>query len=308
MKNTLWIICGTALCAALAAQAQDFGDVPYVQTPQNVVDKILDVARVTAKDFVIDLGSGDGRIVITAAKKHGARGFGVDLDPRLVALANRRAAQAGVADRAKFYAQDLFETDLSKATVITMYLLPEVNLMLRAKLLKTLDPGTRIVSHDWDMGDWQPDEEHVVDAPNKPVGRDKKSRILYWVIPAQASGVWMWRQGEGGAARDVVLDVNQNYQKIEGTVTSGGAKARMEDAKLLGTHVSFAYTMPSAGEPVRYAYSGTIVSNEIDGEVEITRGQAKTKAKWTAARTEIRLPKHFTAPPPDLHKFEFGTQ
>ena len=177
-----WIqmrITAGALLLTLAAtgQAQDFGDTPYVQTPQNIVDAMLETAKVTGKDYVIDLGSGDGRMVITAAKKRGARGFGVDLDKRLVKLANANARKAGVADRAKFYARDLFETDLSQASVITIYLLPEVNLMARGKLL-ALAPGTRIVSHDYGIGDWLPDTEYEMDAPGKPVGRSQKSKVL----------------------------------------------------------------------------------------------------------------------------------
>ncbi|MGH8623062.1 MAG: SAM-dependent methyltransferase, partial [Burkholderiales bacterium] len=134
-----------ACLAAAPALAQDWGDTPYVQTPQNVVDTMLEIAKVGPGDYVIDLGSGDGRMVITAAKKYGARGFGVDLDRKLVALANRNAAKAGVANRAVFYQRDLHETDVSSATVMSIYLLPEVNLMIRTRLLATLKPGTRIV-------------------------------------------------------------------------------------------------------------------------------------------------------------------
>ena len=188
------------LALAAAVMAQDFGDTPYVQTPQNVVDAMLKTAKVTAKDYVIDLGSGDGRLVITAAKRHGARGFGVDLDKRLVQLANENAAKAGVADRAKFYARDLFETDLSPASVITIYLLPEVNLMARSKLL-ALAPGTRIVSHDYGIGDWLPDAEFEMDAPGKPVGRSQKSKVLYWVVPDQVAGRWLWQIDDGGKPR-----------------------------------------------------------------------------------------------------------
>ena len=147
------------LFAAVPVPAQDFGDTPYVQTPMSVVERMLQMAKLNARDYVIDLGSGDGRLVITAAKKYGARGFGVDLDRRLVDLANRTAAKTGVADRAAFYERDLYETDFSAASVMTIYLLPEVNLMVRPKLLATLKPGSRVVTHDYDMGEWQPDEQ-----------------------------------------------------------------------------------------------------------------------------------------------------
>jgi predicted RNA methylase len=132
-------------------------EVPYIRTPQAVVDKMLDLAEVGPDDFLIDLGSGDGRIVITAAQQRGARGFGVELDTSLVESSNEAARKAGVAERARFFARDLFDTDIREASVLTLYPLPEVNLQLRPRLLAQLKPGTRVVSHDWDMGEWQPD-------------------------------------------------------------------------------------------------------------------------------------------------------
>lgn len=168
-------------CFCVTAFAQD-NDVPFVVTPDNVTREMLKLADVKADDFVIDLGSGDGRIVIVAAKRFGARGLGVEIVPELVAKSRDNAKRAGVADRAEFRMQDLFATDLSQATVITMYLLPEVNLQLRPKLL-ALKAGTRIVSHDWDMGpDWKPDRTIMVEAPDKPIGREKVSKLHLWVV------------------------------------------------------------------------------------------------------------------------------
>ena len=183
---------GVLLIACLAAHssAQDYGDTPYVQTPQNVVDKMLEIARVKSGDYVIDLGSGDGRMVITAAKRYGARGFGVDLDRRLVKLSNVNAARAGVARRAVFYHRDLHATDVSPASVLTIYLLPEVNLMIRHRLLATLKPGSRIVSHDYDMGEWPPDFQMELAAPGKTVGIGQRSKIFYWMVPGRAAGRW----------------------------------------------------------------------------------------------------------------------
>jgi SAM-dependent methyltransferase len=184
---TLGVGCvgGAYLMAPRQAQAQSpldsETDVPYVITPQAVVDAMLELANVGPGDRLIDLGSGDGRIVITAAKRWGTPGLGVEIDPNLVALARRRALQEGVADRARFEAQDLFETDLSQATVITLYLLPAVNLMLRPRL-QGLRPGTRIVSHDWDMGDWPALRTMEVAAPGKPVGLRKVSRLMLWTV------------------------------------------------------------------------------------------------------------------------------
>jgi tRNA A58 N-methylase Trm61 len=156
-------------------------EVPFITTPDNVTLEMLKLAGVGPADHVIDLGSGDGRIVITAARRFGASGLGVEIVPDLVRRSRENAKQAGVADRVEFREQDLFETDLSKATVVTLYLLPEVNLQLRPRLQK-LKPGTRIVSHDWDMGDWKPDRTITVDAPDKAIGREKSSRIHLWVV------------------------------------------------------------------------------------------------------------------------------
>ena len=182
-------------------------EVPFITTPDNVTLALLQLARVRRGDHVIDLGSGDGRIVITAARRFGAGGLGVEIVPDLVARSRAAARQAGVADRVEFREQDLFKTDLSRATVVTMYLLPEVNLQLRPALLK-LAPGTRIVSHDWDLGDWLPDETLVVDAPDKKIGREKKSRLYRWVVPAPLAGLWC---GDGA----VQWRVSQQYQFVQ---------------------------------------------------------------------------------------------
>ena len=147
------------LCAAVAQGQEKELDTPYVPTPQAVVDRMLDMAQVKASDMVIDLGSGDGRIMITAAKRHGARGFGVEIDPRLVKRSNEEAKRVGVAERVKFLQQDLFSTDFHEAAVLTLYLLPDVNIALRPKILAELKPGTRVVSHDYGMGEWRPDAQ-----------------------------------------------------------------------------------------------------------------------------------------------------
>lgn len=156
-------------------------DVPFVTTPDNVVMKILELAGVGPDDFLLDLGSGDGRIPITAARQTGTRGLGVEIDPQLVWRSKENAKAAKVDHLVDFKVQDLFDTDLSQATVITMYLLPDVNLKLRPALQK-LRPGTRIVSHDWDMGDWEPRRKIVVAAPDKKIGRIKESTLMLWVI------------------------------------------------------------------------------------------------------------------------------
>jgi SAM-dependent methyltransferase len=213
------------LAAAAGVQAQD--EVPFVVSPEPVTLAMLSIARVGPRDVVLDLGSGDGRIVITAARRFGARGLGVDLSPDLVEQSRDNARRAGVADRAEFRVQDLFETDLAPASVITMYLLPEVNLQLRPKLL-ALRPGTRIVSHDWDMGEWKPDRTRIVDAPDKKVGLEKKSRVHLWTVPAQLGGMW--------CARDAALRLRQTFQLLQADFTRSGA-AQQFDARVEGAVV-----------------------------------------------------------------------
>lgn len=282
------------------AGAQDYGDTPYVQTPQAVVDRMLEVAKVTARDYVIDLGSGDGRMVITAAQRYGARGFGVDLDRRLVALSNRNAAKLGVAERAVFYERDIYQTDLSPASVVTIYLLPEVNLMMRPKLFAMLKPGTRVVSHDYDMGEWPPDLTFSMEAPGKTVGRDKTSKVFYWVVPAKAAGKWRWRMNDGGAQRDVELALTQNFQKVEGSVAVNGKTIAIEDAKLVGDVLTFVAKLDPSGA-ARTEFSGRIVNHGLDGTMRTVRaGAAPQQASWNAARTEVWEPRHLTLPPPTL--------
>ena len=174
---------GTALALPAGATfAQVTEEVPFVVTPDHVTRAMLEIADVKPGDFVLDLGSGDGRIVIAAARQFGARGLGVDIVPDLVQKSRDTALRAGVADRTEFRVQDLFTTDLTQATVITMYLLPEVNLALKPKL-RALKPGTRIVSHDWDMGaDWPPDRMRVIEVPDKRYGREMNSKVYLWIV------------------------------------------------------------------------------------------------------------------------------
>lgn len=200
------------LALPLALAAQD--EVPFIVTPDHVTLAMLELARVGPADTVLDLGSGDGRIVITAARRFGARGLGVELVPELVQRSRDFARRAGVAERAEFREQDLFKTDLTQASVITMYLLPEVNLQLRPALLR-LAPGTRVVSHDWDMGDWPPDRTLTLDVPDKQVGLEKKSRVHLWTVPARVEGLWCAPDGSR-------LSLAQTYQAARGAWMRAG--------------------------------------------------------------------------------------
>jgi len=212
----------------ISATAQAVEEVPFVTTPDNVTLAMLDLAAVGPSDYVIDLGSGDGRIVIVAAKRFGAKGLGVEIVPDLVKVSRENAAGAGVADRAEFREQDLFTTDLSKATVITMYLLPDVNLELRPKLL-ALKPGTRIVSHDWDMADWIPDKTITVAVPDKKIGLEKSSKVHFWIVPARINGSWCGT----GRARGMALEIDQKFQQVHASLTRGTVRQEF-DARMGG--------------------------------------------------------------------------
>ena len=215
-RASLLLACALACGAALAQGGEE---VPFITSPDNVTQEMLRIARVGPGDHVIDLGSGDGRIVILAAKRFGATGLGVEIDPALVRRSLRNAQDAGVAPQVDFRVQDLFDTDLSPATVVTMYLLPEFNLRLRPALL-ALKPGTRIVSHDWDLGDWKPDATSTVEVPDKQVGLEKSSRVHLWVVPARVDGVWC-----SGATR---LVLRQAYQELAGSLGARQVQGRVE--------------------------------------------------------------------------------
>lgn len=200
--------------ALVTASSRAAEDVPFITTPDNVTLTMLQIAKVGPDDFVLDLGSGDGRIVIVAAKKFGARGLGVEIVPELVRQSRESARLARVSDRAHFREQDLFKTDFSVASVVTLYLLPEANLQLRPKLL-AMRAGTRVVSHDWDMADWEPDKVVKLDVPDKKIGFDKTSKVFLWVVPARLEGDWCGI----GKKRGIALRLEQSFQKVRGEVS-----------------------------------------------------------------------------------------
>ena len=230
-------------------------DVPYVPTPQEVVEEMLNIASVGSSDFLIDLGSGDGRIVITAAQQYGTRGMGVELNPALVERSKRAAAEAGVADRVAFVLGDLFDTDIRQATVITMYLLPEVNLRLRPRLFEELKPGTRIVSHDFDMAEWDPDK-HVDAGPHNGL-----HYVYFWVIPAQVAGTWALEAKP--VLAPVQLSVTQTFQKIAIIAQKDGRPLPLRDARMDGDRISFFLNVPGQDKPLRF--EGLVDGNRIAG-------------------------------------------
>ncbi len=250
--------------------AQPLEEVPFITSPDNVTLEMLNSAGVKRGDHVIDLGSGDGRIVILAAKRFEATGLGVEIDPSLVEKSKANARNAGVADKVEFRVEDLFTTDLKPATVVTMYLLPEVNLKLRPSLL-ALKPGTRIVSHDWDMGDWKPDRTTVVDVPNKAVGREKSSKIHVWTVPARVDGLWC----ATGLLRGASIQLTQTYQTFEGTL---GWRERMR--ALAGTINGTELRTPagSSGELVLQAGDNTLRITSAQGNMALAQGATFQRA------------------------------
>jgi hypothetical protein len=280
---TLVLALPFAMLSAPASSQEGRGDVVYVPTPQIVVDEMLSLAKIGPKDFLIDLGSGDGRIVITAAKKYGAQGFGVDLDRHLLGLAREDAKKEGVAERAVFVEQNLFETDLGKATVISSYLLPEMNLRLRPKIL-ALKPGTRVVAHDYHMGDWYPDMQKDIIVPEKKVGTPGVSYIYLWIVPAKVAGKWQGRIDAGGKETPQEITFDQFFQVLEGTVRVGADSAPLR-GRMNGDQLTF--TTQPKGSPggQRHEFTGQVSGDTIKGTVRIGEGAAVRQANWTAKLT-----------------------
>jgi SAM-dependent methyltransferase len=273
--------------AALPAWGQtqtwgwDDGTVPYVQTPMEIVERMLRMAEVKKGDHVIDLGSGDGRIVIEAAKR-GATGLGVDLDGSLVKLARENAAKAGVAGKAQFRAMDLFETDLAPATVVAFYLLPEFNAKLQSRLLK-LRPGTRIVSHDGGIGDWASDEKLEMRAPEKPVGVGGVSTVELWIVPADAAGSWASDiPGHGERWR---FRIRQKYQMLDIDTSAQGRDLLVRNSRLRGEEIKIVVTGLINGRAWHHYFVGTLKDNHIAGEVTVSDGNNRKVFPWNATRT-----------------------
>jgi precorrin-6B methylase 2 len=237
---------------------QEGKDVVWVPTPQELVDTMLSIANVTPSDFVIDLGSGDGRTVITAAKR-GARAIGIEYNPNMVALSKRNAEKAGVSSRAEFIEADLFEYDFSKATVITMFLLPDINLKLRPRLLE-LKPGTRIVSNTFTMAEWEPDLE-----VNTDDNWNSWNTALLWIIPAKVEGSWKLGSGE--------LSFTQQFQMVYGKLTTNGKAVTITEGRLRGDEITF-----KVGEAL---YTGKVDGKRMTGTVT----DRSTKSDWIATKT-----------------------
>jgi SAM-dependent methyltransferase len=280
LKNVLLFLVVLPVYAQPQVWAWDDGTVPYVVTPMEIVERMMRMAEVKKDDHLIDLGSGDGRIVIEAAKR-GARGLGVDLDPMLVKYATENAAKAGVSDRAEFVVKDIFETDLSRATVVAFYLLPEFNAKLLPRLL-ALKPGTRIVSHDGGIADWPPDERLEMRAPEKPVGVGGVSSVELWIVPANAAGTWRSEVPEhGGTWR---MQVKQKYQVLDIDLDTQGRDMLVRNSRLRGEEIKIVATGIVNGRAWHHYFVGTLRDGRISGEVTVSDGNHRRVYPWTATK------------------------
>ncbi len=265
----------TAWLFMAAAVAQQINAGPYVPSPESVVADMLKVAGIGPTDFVIDLGSGDGRIVLTAAKVYGAQGFGVEIQDHLVKLSNEAARKEGLADRVKFVKQDLFKTDISQATVLTMYLLPNTVNMLSEKLQKELRPGTRIISHDYGLTGWIPEETRQFDLQDKiKISGVPTTIIFLYVVPAKVAGAWS--SSLPSSQQRLQLELTQQVNKLGGTAKVGAREFTIEDAKIIGDLVTFRVPV-ERGKPL--SFSGRVKGSAIEGTVE-TGG---VRSPWSAA-------------------------
>jgi len=251
--------------------AQELSKLPYVPTPQIVVDEMLKLANVTAKDFVMDLGSGDGRMIITAARDFKAHGMGVDIDPKLVVLSNKQAKTDGVDDRARFIEQDMFKADLSKATVVTLYVLPDFMEKLRPKLLSELKPGTRIVAHDYYMSEWYPDRQFSLTVPEKVKANGTDKAYLYlWIVPSIVRGNWRMEFGSGSQRQLIVLEFEQQYQMIHASAENILGQVKIDNPLLRGQEISFDLLL--GAHP--YRFTGKVNDGKMEGTA-VTPGGAR---------------------------------
>jgi SAM-dependent methyltransferase len=272
-----------AVVAWTHSWAYDDGTTPYVPSPPEVVDRMLRLAQPKAGELLVDLGSGDGRIVIEAAKQYGARGLGVDIDPGLVRRAQANAREAGVESLVRFEAKNFFDMDFAGADIISAYLLPDVNLQLRPQLLH-LKPGTRIVTHDYHMGDWAFDEMVEIPVAEKLVGPTGRSRAYLFVVPADVRGTWRTSLPQHGGAWE--FRIAQKHQILDVAARAGVNEQHVRGLRLLGTEVRLIMTGVVGGRPSTQAFIGRVDGERIEGQVTITGGEEEKRVyPWAATRT-----------------------
>jgi len=278
VSGSLMVVALSAICAAAALAAEKEPERtggPYVPTPKVVVDQMLGMANVGPKDFVVDLGSGDGVIVLTAARQFNARGYGIDIDPQLVRQSNADAKRFGVDDKVSFHVQDVFKADLSKATVITLYLLPSMMVNLRSKIFLEAQPGTRVVSHDYNFDEWRSDDHVVLDVPEKEkVNGVPKATILLWIVPAKVAGKWQIHVDSGEKHE---LSLRQSYQVLTGSTNVEGTPSKLGQIALRGKEITFTLGEGTA----RRQFRGTVSGDSMQGSVSLGSGRS---ARWTARK------------------------
>jgi SAM-dependent methyltransferase len=265
---------GTITLSETAREKTPKLDVPYEPTTYEIAQEMLRMADVRKDDLVYDLGCGDGRIVIMAAQERGARGVGVDLDPDRIKESVENAKQAGVTDRVSFFRQDLFKTDIRKATVVMLYLWPEVNLRLRPRLLKELRPGTRVVSHSHSMGEWTPDGTSEV----------SNHRLYFWVIPANVSGTWAWPVPTGKGSTRAVLRLDQHFQEIRGSLTVDNTTVPLTGSVLTGDRLRLVAEPLVEGRKVTMELEGRAQGDTISGRMRMSFGETLINEIWKARR------------------------
>lgn len=258
-------------------------DVPYVPSKPEVVAEMLRMAKVTKDDLLYDLGCGDGRIVIAAATQFGTRGVGIDIDPERIKESKENASKAGVSHLVKFFEQDIFEADFREASVVSLYLLTSVNLRLRPKLLTQLRPGTRVVSHNYGMDTWKPDDSAVV------MVNDQSHNVYLWIVPANVSGSWEWTWGEGDQKVAYALSLEQHFQWPAGELKSGGRDWTLRDISLKGNELQFKAESQERGKTRTMFFSGKVMGNTIEGTAVTGRAGAADARPWKAKRNPATM-------------------
>jgi methyltransferase family protein len=278
-SRKIFLACSLLAAFAPAVSAQELSKLPYVPTPQVVVDEMLKLAGVTTEDFVIDLGSGDGRIVITAAKRFKAKGLGVDIDGKLIALSNRNARAEKVEDRAEFAERDMFKTDIGKASVLTLYVLPDFMRKLRSKILAELKPGTRVVAHDYPIDEWHPDRVVTLTVPEKMEANGTDKAYLYlWIVPAGVGGTWRVDLDAEERSEELIVTFSQRFQMIDAVAERMRQPLPVQNPTLTGAMVKFSIALGT----IQYQFSGRIDGDRIEGTATTSSG--KGPLKWRGTR------------------------
>ncbi len=297
VKNVFLGLLSSLLIVQLstAGLQQKKPEVPYVPTPEEVIAEMLKMGEVGEDDVLYDLGCGDGRIVIKAVRELGCRGVGIDIDPVRIRECRENAANAGVSDKVEFFVRDLFEADISQATVVTLYLLSKVNLRLRPKLLRELAPGTRVLSHDFGMGDWDPDNSTIINQGDEkfPPVYDtfmldfnwRVHSVYFWMIPANVTGTWQWTMPAISGKKRYSLKLEQIFQKITGNAFDGSSSipVNIKNGKIKGNKLEFTMERKQKEYIQNILFEGIVKGHSIEGTVQI-EGEPDSKVKWRAER------------------------